>query len=70
MGNGMAESFFSSLKKEKIKNHIYKPAELAVADIAEYFDSFSDRDRRHNYLGGSSPEEFEAAARHQTRVFH
>jgi len=59
--NAVAESFFSSLKKERIKKQIYKNRELAVADLAHYIDSFYNSTRRHSYLGGVSPEQFEAA---------
>ncbi len=38
--NAVAESFFCSLKKERIKKQIYKNRELAVADVAYYIDSF------------------------------
>ena len=37
--NAVAESFFSSLKKERIKKQIYKNRELAIADVADYIDS-------------------------------
>jgi putative transposase len=63
--NAVAESFFSSLKKERIKKQIYKNRDLAVKDVAEYIDVFYNRTRRHSYLGGVSPEQFEAA--HKTR---
>jgi len=59
--NAVAESFFSSLKKERIKKHIYKNRELALKDIADYIDRFYNRTRRHSHLGGVSPEQFEAA---------
>jgi putative transposase len=61
--NAVAESFFSSLKKERIKKRIYKHRELANADIYDYIESFYNPSRRHKHLGGVSPEEFEAAAR-------
>jgi len=61
--NAVAESFFSSLKKERIKKRIYKNRDLAIADISEYIESFYNRSRRHKHLGGVSPEEFEAAAK-------
>ena len=61
----VAESFFSSLKKERIKKHIYKNRDHAIADIFEYIDNFYNRSRRHSFLGGMSPEQFEAA--HLTR---
>ncbi len=57
----MAESFFSSLKKERIKKRIYPNRELAFADIADYIDNFYNRTRRHSHLAGVSPEQFEAA---------
>jgi len=59
--NAVVESFFSSLKKERIKKHIYKNRELALADVSDYIDSFYNRTRRHSHLGGMSPEQFEAA---------
>lgn len=53
--NAVAESFFSSLKKERIKKRIYRNRELAVNEIAEYIDSFYNPTRRHSHLGGVSP---------------
>jgi putative transposase len=58
--NAVAESFFSSLKKERIKKQIYKNRELASHDVADYIDRFYNRTRRHSHLGGLSPEQFEA----------
>jgi putative transposase len=58
----VAESFFSSLKKERIKKKIYRNRQLAIADISDYIDSFYNRTRRHQHLGGVSPDEFESAA--------
>lgn len=60
--NAVAESFFSSLKKERIKKHIYKNRETAAADISDYIDTFYNKTRRHSHLGGVSPETFEAVA--------
>jgi putative transposase len=60
--NAVAESFFSSLKKERIKKKIYKNRQLAIEDISDYIDSFYNRTRRHQHLGGASPDEFEADA--------
>ncbi len=61
--NAVAESFFSSLKKERIKKQIYKNRELATNDVADYIDRFYNRTRRHSHLGGVSPEQFEKAQR-------
>jgi putative transposase len=66
--NAVAESFFSSLKKERIKKKIYRNREIAHADISEYIESFYNRTRRHSHLGGVSPEDFEAAGRRRRRV--
>ena len=61
--NAVAESFFSSLKKERIKKRIYKNRDLANADISDYIESFYNRSRRHKHLAGVSPDDFEAAAK-------
>jgi putative transposase len=63
--NAVAESFFSSLKKERIKKQIYKNRELARADVADDIDAFYNRTRRHRHVGGVSLEQFEAAHRQQ-----
>jgi putative transposase len=68
--NAVAESFFSSLKKERIKKHIYKNRELATKDVADYIDAFYNRTRRHGHLGGLSPEQFEAAQKKAKRRLH
>jgi putative transposase len=60
--NAVAESFFSSLKKERIKKRIYKTRDLARADVFDYTEVFYNRNRRHSHLGGVSPEAFEAAS--------
>ena len=60
--NAVVESFFASLKKERIKKQIYKNRELASKDVADYI-SFYNRTRRHSHLAGVSPEKFEAAHR-------
>jgi putative transposase len=61
--NAVAESFFASLKKERIKKRIYNNRDLATADVSDYINSFYNAVRRHRHLGGISPEEFEANAR-------
>jgi len=68
--NAVAESFFSSLKKERIKKRIYKNRELAVNDIADYIETFYNRTRRHSHLGGVSPEQFEAAHKPRRKSVH
>jgi len=68
--NAVAESFFGSLKKERIKKRIYKDRDLANEDIADYIDAFYNRTRRHSHLGGVSPIEFEVAARRRRGRVH
>ena len=68
--NAVAESFFSSLKKERIKKHIYKNREQAIAEVADYIDTFYNRTRRHSHLGGLSPEQFEIAHKASRQRLH
>lgn len=65
--NAVVESFFSSLKKERIKKRSYPSRDIALADIADYIDTFYNRTRRHSHLGGVSPEQFEAAHKRRRR---
>jgi len=55
------ESFFSSLKKEKIRRHIFSTRDKAKAEIFDYIEVFYNRARRHQHLGNISPEAFELA---------
>jgi len=59
--NAVAESFFSSLKKERIRNKIYVTQEQARADIFDYIEVFYNRKRRHSKLGLMSPADYEQA---------
>ena len=61
--NAVAESFFSSLKKERIKKRIYKNRDIAKAEIYDYIEMFYNRTRRHSHLSGVSPEAFEAVSK-------
>lgn len=60
--NAVAESFFSSLKKERIHKRIYKTRDLARAVVFDYIEAFNNRIRRHSHLGSISPEAFERAS--------
>ena len=62
--NAVAESFFSSLKKERIRKKIYRSRAEARADIFDYIEVFYNKNRRHSYLNGMSPEAFESASNH------
>jgi len=61
--NAVAGSFFSSLKKERIKKRIYKTREMALADVFDYIEMFYNRIIHHSHLYGMSPEAFEAASK-------
>jgi len=66
--NAVAESFFSSLKKERIRRKIYKSHAEARADLFDYIEVFYNRTRRHSHIGGVSPDAFEAAASSSPQV--
>ena len=68
--NAVVESFFGSLKKDRIKKQIYKNRALALADVADYIDTFYNRTRRHGHLAGVSPEQFETAHRTRRQGLH
>jgi putative transposase len=59
--NAVVESFFSSLKKERIRRRIYQSREEARADVFDYIEVFYNRVRRHSHLGHMSPRDFEQA---------
>jgi putative transposase len=60
--HAVAESFFSRVKKERIKKRIYTTRALATAEIDDYIETFYNRTRRHSHLSGVSPETFEAVS--------
>jgi len=57
--NSVAESFFGSLKTERVFYSNYKKREEARRDIVDYIEMFYNSNRRHSYLGYFSPKEFE-----------
>ncbi|HRX83045.1 MAG TPA: IS3 family transposase [Pirellulaceae bacterium] len=59
--NAVAESFFGSLKKERIKKRIYRDRRQATNDISDYIESFYNPIRRHQHIGGVSPDAYEQA---------
>ncbi len=61
--NAVAESFLSSLKKERIRKRVYKTRDLARADVFDYIEVFYNRTRRHTHLGGVSLEAFRKQGR-------
>lgn len=57
--NAVAESFFQLLKRERIKQRIYKDRETARQDIFNYIEMFYNPVRRHGLNNNISPVEFE-----------
>lgn len=57
--NAVAESFFSSLKKERIRRTIYATREQAKSELFDYIEVFYNRKRRHSHLNQLSPMAFE-----------
>ena len=57
--NSVAESFFGSLKTERVFDTRYTTREEARRDIVDYIEMFYNSRRRHSYLGYLSPKEFE-----------
>jgi transposase InsO family protein len=60
--NSVAESFFSTLKIERIFDSVYRTREEARAEIIDYIEMFYNSKRRHSYLGYLSPNDFEKMA--------
>jgi putative transposase len=57
--NAAMESFFSSLKIERVNRSRYRARDEARADIFDYIERFYNPRRRHSTLGQISPMEFE-----------
>jgi putative transposase len=57
--NAVAESFFGSLKTERVFLTHYRTREDARRDIADYIEMFYNSRRLHSHLGYLSPREFE-----------
>lgn len=56
--NAPTESFFNSLKNERVHGTTYATRADAQADLFEYIEVFYNRSRRHSTLGYSSPVRF------------
>ena len=57
--NSAMESFFSSLKMERVARKVYRTHSQARADVFEYIEVFYNPKRRHSTLGYVSPIRFE-----------
>ena len=61
--NAAMESFFSSLKIERVARKTYRTRDQARADVFDYIECFYNPRRRHSTIGYLSPMEFEQKAR-------
>ena len=57
--NAAMESFFSSLKTERIGRKTYRSRDEARADVFDYIERFYNPKRRHSTIGYLSPMTFE-----------
>ncbi len=56
--NAVAESFFGSLKTERVFGSNYKTREDARRDIFDYIEMFYNCHRRHSFIGNKSPQKW------------
>jgi transposase InsO family protein len=59
--NAVAESFFATLKKERVHHRRWRTRDEARSDLFEYIEGFYNLRRRHSALGYRSPVEYEEA---------
>jgi len=57
--NAVSESFFGSLKTERIFGSKYRTREETRREIIDYIEMFYNSNRLHSYLGYLSPKDFE-----------
>jgi putative transposase len=57
--NAVAESFFSTLKRERVHRTHYQTREEAKTDLFQFIEIFYNRQRRHSAVGHRSPEQCE-----------
>ena len=58
--NAVVESFFATLKRERVRCRRYRTREEARSDLFEYIEVWYNRKRRHSSLGYQSPAAYEA----------
>lgn len=57
--NAAMESFFSSLKTERLSRKVYRTRDEVRADVFDYVERFYNQQRRHSTLDFVSPVQFE-----------
>jgi putative transposase len=66
--NAVAESFFGSLKQERVHWRNYRTRYAAQQDVLNYITMWYNSKRMHSYLGYQSPNEFECKKRELKKV--
>jgi putative transposase len=57
--NAVAESFFNLLKRERIRQRVYRSRDEAMQNVFDYIEMFYNRKRKQVRNGMLSPAEFE-----------
>jgi transposase InsO family protein len=58
--NAVVESFFGTLKQERVQWRHYQSRHAAQRDILQYITMFYNSQRMHSYLDYKSPNQYEA----------
>ena len=59
--NAVAQSFFNTLKVERVHRQTYMTREHARVDIVNWLEGFYDRYRLHSSIGFQSPVDAQAS---------
>jgi transposase InsO family protein len=68
LDNAVAESFFGSLKQERVQWRNYQTRYEAQQDVLQYITMFYNSHRLHSYLGYKSPNQYEAETANMKKV--
>lgn len=66
--NAVIESFFHTLKMERVFSQTYRSQNEAQTDLFEYIEIFYNKKRRHSSLGYVSPSEFEETLQKESLI--
>ena len=58
--NAVAESFFATLKKELVRDHVFESRAAARSAVFEYIEVYYNRQRAHSLLNYATPTSFDA----------
>jgi transposase InsO family protein len=66
--NAVVESFFGSLKQERVQWRNYQTRYEAQQDVLQYITMFYNSYRLHSYLGYKSPNQYEIETENMKKV--